>query len=187
MARPGDSIIMTKGAAIEASGLLATFFYEKVKERIGKKMADKARALTWKMSVVEDALTAFETGGVNAMHDATECGVYGALFEIASASGVGMEIEQEKIPVLPETKAICNLFGIDPYISISEGTLILSAKKGCEEEVLRALKRKGISCAVIGTVTKKRDILLVEKGVRRELVHPKVDPFWAACSGDALQ
>ncbi len=187
MARPGDSIIITKGAAIEASGLLASFFYDKVKERIGKGMADKARALTWKMSVVEDALTAFKTGGVNAMHDATECGVYGALFEIAKASGVGMEIEKGKIPLLPEAKAICGLFKIDPYISISEGTLLISARKEKVPGILRALKKKKIVCAEIGRVTRKKEILLSENGVKRKLIHPRVDPFWAACSGEALK
>lgn len=187
MAKPGDSIIITKGAAIEASGLLATFFYEKVKGRIGEKMADRARALTWKMSVVEDALTAFGVGGVNAMHDATECGVYGALFEIAKASGVGMTVDKERIPVLPEAKSICELFRIDPYVSISEGTLVISAKKESVSGILKALRRKNIVCADIGKVTKGRDVVLVENGRRRKLSHPRVDPFWAACSGKALE
>ncbi len=187
MAKPGDTIIITKGAAIEASGLLASFFYEKVKERIGPGMAEKARNLTWKMSVVEDALTAFKTGGVNAMHDATECGVYGALFEMAKASGVGIEIEKEKIPLLPEAKSICGLFKIDPYISISEGTLIISAKEGKVDDILEALKKKGIDASKIGVVIKKKQILLRENGKMRKLEHPRVDPFWAACSGKSLE
>ncbi len=183
MAKAGDSVIITKGAAIEATGLLASFFYDEVKRRIGKRTADKARALTWKMSVVEEALSAFEVGGVNAMHDATECGVYGALFEIAKASGVGMVIEKEEIPVLPEVQSVCNLFRIDPYISISEGTLIICARKQKVPSIMRTLKRKGILCSEIGKVTKKKDIVLVDGGKRRKLQHPKVDPFWAACAG----
>ncbi|MFH0817875.1 MAG: AIR synthase family protein [Candidatus Micrarchaeota archaeon] len=187
MAKPGDCIIVTKGAAIEATGLLASFFYDKVKARIGAKIANKARALTWKMSVVEDALTAFKTGGVHAMHDATECGVYGALFEIAKASGVGMEIEREKIIVLPEAKAICGLFKIDPYVSISEGTLVISAKKSMAGAIVLALKRKGIVSSIVGVVTKRKEILLKEGKKLRKLSHPRIDPFWEACSGKSLE
>ncbi len=187
MAKPGDSIIVTKGAAIEASGLLASFFYEKIKGRLGRATAGKARNLAWKMSVVEDALTVFKAGGVNAMHDATECGVYGALFEIAKASKVGMEIEKEKIIVLPEVEAICNLFKIDPYISISEGTLIISARESKAKGIIQALKKKHIPASIVGRVTKKKDILLKENGVARPLAHPRVDPFWEACSGKVLE
>jgi len=187
MAKPGDTIIVTKGAAIEATGLLASFFFEKVKERIGSRMAEKARNLTWKMSVVEDALTAFKVGGVHAMHDATECGVYGALLEIASASKVGMEIEREKIPVLPEAKAVCGLFKIDPYISISEGTLIISARKEKAEAIIKALEKKGILASEVGKVTGKMEILLKEKDKTKKLNHPGVDPFWEACSGKVLE
>ncbi|MCX6778117.1 MAG: AIR synthase family protein, partial [Candidatus Micrarchaeota archaeon] len=120
MARAGDKLIVTKGAAIEASALLASFFYERVKERIGKH-ADDARKLVRKMSVVDDALTSFACGGVHAMHDATECGVYGGVLEMAIASKVGVRLDKDAIIVRPEVAKICELFKIDPYISISEG------------------------------------------------------------------
>jgi hydrogenase expression/formation protein HypE len=187
MAKPGDSVLITKGAAIEASGLLATFFYEKVRERIGRRTADRARALTWQMSVVEDALTAYRAGGVHAMHDATECGVYGALFEVSRASGVGMEIDKESIPVPEEALETCRLFGIDPYVSISEGTLLICARKASVPKIVRSLKRKGILCAEIGKAVRGSGVSLREGGIARKLKHPRVDPFWAACSGDALK
>ncbi|MFH1448295.1 MAG: AIR synthase family protein [Candidatus Micrarchaeota archaeon] len=183
MAKPGDSVIITKGAAIEATGLLASFFYDGVKERVGKQTADKARELTWKMSVVEDALTAFKVEGVHAMHDATECGVYGALFEIANASRVGIEIEKNKIPVPQEVEAVCDVFKIDPYVSISEGTLIICAKELNAEAIMRALKKKKIVCAEIGRVTKKKGVVLREGGKTKPIMCPRVDPFWTACAG----
>jgi len=92
MARIGDSIIITKGAAVEAAGLFAVTFPQRVAERYGKQIADDAEKIFWQMSVVKDALTAIQVGirdqGVTAMHDATECGIWGGLYEIAQASGV---------------------------------------------------------------------------------------------------
>ena len=98
MAVPGDVVILTKGAAIEAAGLFAVTFPERVAQRYGEQAAREAEEIFWQMSVVEDALTAVEAGvredGVTAMHDATECGVLGGLFEVARASGVGMTIDR---------------------------------------------------------------------------------------------
>ena len=103
MARPGDVVIVTKGAAIEAAGLFAVTFPEQVAERYGEKVAREAEEIFWQMSIVEDAFTAMEAGvredGVTTMHDATECGVWGGLFEVARASGVGMTIDKGKIIV----------------------------------------------------------------------------------------
>ncbi len=81
MAQVNDAIIITKGAAIEASGLFAVTFPGKVAERYGEKFAAEAEQIFWQMSVVEDALTAVAVGvrenGITSMHDATECGIWG--------------------------------------------------------------------------------------------------------------
>ncbi|RLG19380.1 AIR synthase [Candidatus Micrarchaeota archaeon] len=182
-AKPGDALILTKGAAIEAAGLLSMFFKEEVEKRLGSEMTKRANALCYKMSVVEEALTAFETGGVNAMHDATECGVYGALWEMAEASGVGMQVERGKIIVKPEVDAICDMFQIDPYISISEGTLLISCGRERVDEILKAIEGKGIEAGVIGEVVKGSGVELDGK----PLAHPKEDPFWNACSGKTMK
>ena len=101
MARVGDSIIITKGAAVEAAGLFACTYPQRVAEAYGEKTAREAEEVFWQMSVVEDALTAVEVGvrdeGVTAMHDATECGVWGGLFEVAEASEVGMVVHKDDI------------------------------------------------------------------------------------------
>jgi hydrogenase maturation factor len=137
------------------------------------------------MSVVEDAMTAASVGvrdeGVTTMHDATECGLWGGLIEVARASGVGMRIEKERIPILDEVTKICDLFDMDPYCAISEGTLIITCRKEKTAEVLSRLEAKGITAAAIGeTVPGEKDVTLVEEGRERILEHPRVDPFWAA-------
>ncbi|MGE5698767.1 MAG: AIR synthase family protein [Deltaproteobacteria bacterium] len=192
MARPGDVVIITKGAAIEAAGLFAVTFPQRVAQRYGEKTAREAEEIFWQMSVVEDALTAAEAGvrenGVTAMHDATECGVWGGLFEVAQASGVGMAIDKEKIIVQDAVRKVCDLFGIDPYSSISEGTLIIACRPHKAKEVVRRLGDKGIKAGMAGEiVNREKGMRIFEKGTSTELVHPKVDPFWSAFGKAASQ
>ena len=192
MARPGDVVIITKGAAIEAAGLFAVTFPQRVAQRYGESAAREAEKIFWQMSVVEDALTAVEAGvreaGVTAMHDATECGVWGGLVEVAQASGVGMTIDKDKIIVQDAVRMVCELFGLDPYSSISEGTLIITCRPQKAHEVIRRLGDKGIPAGMVGEIVESQQgMRYFERGTARELVHPKVDPFWSAFGKAASQ
>jgi hydrogenase expression/formation protein HypE len=185
MARRGDLIVITKGAAIEAAGIFALAFKDRIKEYFGEAFSRRAEAIFYQMSVVEDALTAASIGtrerGVTAMHDATECGVWGGLYEVAKASRVGMRIEKDKIIVLDEVEKICVKFGMDPYSSISEGTLIITCKERKADLLLRRLAQKKIPASVVGEVIpENRGIILAEGRKERPLEHPRVDPFWPA-------
>ena len=185
MAQVNDAILITKGAAIEASGLFAVTFPGKVAERYGEKFAAEAEQIFWQMSVVEDALTAVTVGvrdnGITAMHDATECGIWGGLFEIAQASAVGMVVDKDKIIVQEPVRKVCDLFGIDPYTSISEGTLIATCRPHKAKEVLSRLQDKAIPASIVGEITDANQGLhYFEGGRKHELIHPRVDPFWAA-------
>jgi hydrogenase expression/formation protein HypE len=135
------------------------------------------------MSVVEDALAAVSVGvrdkGVTAMHDATECGLWGGLYEMAQAGHFGVRVVKESIPMMDCVPEVCGLFGIDPYKSISEGTLIVMCRPHKTGAVLRALGRKRISAAMVGQVT-RRGMVLAEGGRETRLEHPVVDPFWQA-------
>jgi hydrogenase expression/formation protein HypE len=192
MARPGDTIIVTKGAAIEAAGLFAVTFPQKVAERYGRESAEKAANIFWQMSVVDDALTAVQAGvrdkGVTAMHDATECGVWGGLVEIAQASRVGLVVDQEKIIIQDSVRKICDLFGIDPYSSISEGTLIITCRPEKAQEVVNRLADRNIISSIIGEIVEpEKGLNYYHEGKKYELVHPQVDPFWSAFGKAASQ
>ncbi len=185
MARKGDKIIITKGPAIEATGIFATMFPKLLERELGKDLSRQAAAVFRKMSVVEDALTAVAVGvrdnGISALHDATECGVWGGLYEIAQASGLGVRVEKEKIIVEKSVAEVCRYFGIDPFASISEGTLIASCRPHKAEAVVSALAEKGINSSIVGELTSPdKGMVLVEGGRERKLVHPIVDPFWKA-------
>jgi hydrogenase expression/formation protein HypE len=185
MAGRGDLIVITKGAAIEATGIFSLAFRDRIREAFGEEFSRRAEKVFFQMSVVEDALTAASVGtrenGVTAMHDATECGVWGGLYEIAQASRVGMRIEKERIIILDEVEKICARFGMDPYSSISEGTLIITCKQKKVDLLLKKLARKKIPASVVGEVIpRSKGIVLVEAGKESPLEHPRVDPFWPA-------
>lgn len=185
MAQPGDSVIITKGAAIEASGLFAVTFPDAIAEAYGESVSREAQEIFWQMSVVEDALTAVEVGvrkdGVTGMHDATECGIWGGLVEIADASGAGLHIEKEEIILQDAAKKVCELYDIDPFTSISEGTLIITVRPDKAQEVIHRLRDKKIPASEVGVVLEKSaGRKYYSHGKEYDLVHPETDPFWAA-------
>ncbi len=188
LAHIGDKIIITKGPAIEATGIFATMFPELIEREFGKDFNKKAQQIFYKMSVVDDAMTAVGVGvrdnGVTAMHDATECGIWGGLYEIAQAANLGVRVEMEKIVVEDCVPEICRYFGIDPYASISEGTLIISCREHNAGDILKALSRKNIKASIVGELTEARSgMVLVRGGNEQKLEHPIVDPFWRAFYG----
>ena len=185
MAKAGDKIIITKGPAIEATGIFATMFPRLMEKEFGLGFSQRAQEIFYKMSVVEDAMTAVSVGvrdaGVTAMHDATECGIWGGLYEIAQASDLGARVVREKIVVEDCVREICQYFGIDPYAAISEGTLIITCREYKAQEVVKELTQKGIAASIVGElIDQGHGMILVEGGSERKLEHPRVDPFWNA-------
>jgi hydrogenase maturation factor len=185
MARPGDRVVVTKGAAIEATALFAATFPDRLAEAIGTDVVKRADALFERMTVVPEAIVAREFGlrdqGVTSMHDATEGGVFGGITEVAAASEVGMRIELDAIPVREEVRAVCDHVGMDPYTSISEGTLIATVVADRADAFVDALAAAGVEGAVVGEVTERSEgVVLVEDRTERVLEHPGLDPFWGA-------
>jgi len=175
----GDAIIVSKGPAIETTGLMSAYFPKFLEKKYGKGFVKKAQDVYYQMSTVKDALVAASIGGVTAMHDATECGVLGGLYEMAAHSKVGMNIYIDQIILQDEVKKTCECFDIDPYISISEGTLLATAKMNKAKEVIKALEAEGIPASVVGEATEaKKGIQVFEKNRKYKLNHPKIDPFW---------
>ena len=192
MARPGDRIVVTKGAAIEATALFAATFPARLAAGIGDVLVKQADALFEQMTVVPEARVSAAFGlrdaGVTSMHDATEGGVLGGLLEVAVASEMGLRVELDAIPVRPEVRAVCDHVGIDPYTSISEGTLIATVTPGRAQDYVRALEDEGIDAAIVGEITDpSAGHVLVDGSGERLLEHPGLDPFWGAFGAWAME
>ena len=177
-ARIGDRVIITKGPAIEAAGILALQAEKALVKKFGQDIVEKAKEYFLEMTVVQDALVAAPYA--HAMHDATEGGLLNGVYEIVQASNTGVTIFEEKIIIPEEIDAVCRHFNIDPLISISEGTLVITATPENTPRMLRDLKQNGIAAWEIGEVTAKDRVFIRKNGKKEELAPVKVDPFWAA-------
>jgi len=179
-ARTGDRIVITKGPAIETTGLLAVLFPDRFIRAGGPDFQHEAAAVFSQMSVLDDCAVARKFPGVHVMHDATECGVWGGLFEMARAGNYGLRVEEDLIPVLPVIRKTAELFGFDPFSAISEGTLLAIVDPKQAEALVGAFRGKGILSAVCGEVVARgRGCTIVTEGKERKLLHPESDPYWA--------
>lgn len=178
--RVGDLVLLTKGAAIATTAILATAFPKTTRKKLGQAQSDRARKYLKMTSVVKEALIAARAGG-NALHDATEGGVVSAAYELATASGTGLRLDLSKIPVSEETRLICEIFDIDPYTSLSEGSLLISCSRSNMDQVVSALHSARINVAVVGQLLPRKDgINTTRDGRYVPMKQPILDPYWRA-------
>ena len=150
-AQPGDAIVMTKWAGLEGTLLLATDFADRLEELPASLLAS-AQGFSRYLSVVPESRVAMRHGA-HAMHDVTEGGVLGAVWELAAQTHCGALVDRGAIPVRGETERICSRFGIDPYRLISSGSMLIACPDG--ERMRAALEEAGIPAAVIGRITER--------------------------------
>lgn len=175
-ARPGMDILVSKWIGIEGTSIIAKEKEEELKTRFPVPFIEKAKNMDSYISVLSEAAVAVSSG-VSAMHDVTEGGIFGALWEMAEASGVGLEIDLKKIPVRQETIEICEFFGINPYMLISSGCMLMAAEDG--NKLVRELKKAGIEATIIGKATEGNDRVLINEEERRFLEPPKEDELYS--------
>ena len=151
-AKIGQDIIMTKWAGLEGTTILAKDFEKELSSQFSKEFLENAQSLNKSLSVVPEGRIAAQYGATS-MHDATEGGILGAVWEIAEASNVGVEIFLDEVPVKKETVDICKHFGISPYKLISSGCMIITAFEG--QKLIDILKKNDIDAKIIGRITHK--------------------------------
>jgi hydrogenase expression/formation protein HypE len=181
-AQNGDKLILTKSAGLEGTAILATDREPKAKKFLNAAELRRARKFYDRISVVADAMTAYKTGAVDAMHDPTEGGVAGGANEIAYASKLGVRVYEERIRVEAETTKICEAFRIDPLQLISSGALLIAARPEFSHDVITRLMDNNIQAREIGEFVpnKNRRTLVCSDGSERPLPTPSSDHLWTA-------
>ncbi len=174
-ARPGDDIIASKWIGLEGTSIIAKEREQELLKRYSQKLIRKAQQFDQYLSVLPEAAVAMKSG-VSAMHDVTEGGIFGALWELAESSGVGLEIDLKRIPVKQETIEVCEYFGINPYELISSGCMLMASPDG--NTLLRELDKAGIHASLIGKATEGNDRILLNQEERRFLEPPKTDELY---------
>ena len=151
--RPGDSLILTKGVAVEGTSILAREAADQLARRgVEPEILTKAAGFLFDpgISVLKDARIAAASGQVHAMHDPTEGGLSGGLYELAAASDVGFDIYADAIPILPECRRICDALALNPLGLIASGSLLAAVAPDSAQAIVAALSRADIGASVIG-------------------------------------
>ncbi|MEM4700260.1 MAG: AIR synthase family protein [Candidatus Nezhaarchaeales archaeon] len=180
-ARPGDVLIITKGACIEGAAIMAHELEEEALKKLSRSELEYLKSFLWRVSVVPEAMAAAEAGAA-AMHDATEGGVLGAVQELAWASGVGARVFEERVAVDPVVRRLCEALGVDPLRTISSGTLVVAARPGEAGRVVDAIRRAGAEAYEVGLATPPEEgVCLVKRGGEvEELKEPVREGLWEA-------
>jgi len=176
-AKPGDKILLTKQIAIEGT---ATIFQEKEKSLqsvFPPKIIKGGKALLFKagISILREAKILNQHCQVNSMHDPTEGGIATALWEISQAAQVKILVEEEKIPILKETRAICNYYHLNPFYLLASGSLLATLPKKEAEKGVKILREKGIPASIIGELKRGKGVWLLQKNNKLRKILPKED------------
>jgi len=171
-AKPGDAIIMTKTAALEASFIAASDYRNTLKKRgVDQAYIDEAKTYLERISVLPEALVLSKHRMAHAMHDPTEGGIAAASFEISYASGWAVEIDRKAVLISKASKKILEALGVDPLFSLSSGSLLACVPPDRVEAALSLLSSEGIDAAIIGKVLEERGKkLYIKNGKERELI-----------------
>lgn len=173
-ARPGDDVFMTKWVGLEGTAILAQDKEEELKQILSQDQLEEAKGYMDYLSVVPEGIMAGQAGAT-AMHDATEGGLLGAVWELAAASGVGIEIQEDCIPLRDVTKRICEYYKINPLGLISSGVMLITTNQ--PEKLVSSLKKKNIPITKIGKVIQGPSTL-IKNGQRLPLAPPESDELF---------
>ena len=171
-AKADQDIVMSKWIGMEGSVVIVAAKEKELLERFPKIMIDQIKKMLPNCSCALEAALAVKSG-VSAMHDVSSGGIYGALYELSEAAGVGLEIDLRAIPIKQETVEICEYLGLNPYYLKSGGSMLMVCDHG--QELVRLLEKEGIYAAVIGRTTSDNAKAVINEGEVSYLERPKAD------------
>lgn len=175
-AKAGMDIIVTKWIGLQGTMEVLKIKEQELSQHFTRPFLDKVQELEVFLPIVSEAAVAVSSG-VSAMHDVSEGGIFAALWDMAEASGVGLEIDLKKIPIRQETVEICEYVGVNPYKLLSAGCLLMAAEDG--NHVVREMEKAGISATIIGKATDGNDRVLINEDERRFLETPQTDEIYS--------
>jgi hydrogenase expression/formation protein HypE len=152
-AETGDKILLTRGAGIEGTGILATDLRDRLVKQVDSETLNRAALMLNMINVVPEALKASQVVGVHSIHTPTEGGVLNGLIEVSEAAKLGFTVYEDLILIRDETLAVCRALGVDPLKLLSSGSLLIMVAPTNAEEVRRELSIIGVESSVIGDMS----------------------------------
>lgn len=173
--KPGHDLVVTKWIALEGTSIIAKEKESELKKKLPKELVDTATAFDQYLSVLPESRIAVSQKA-SAMHDITEGGILGALWEFGEGAGVGLDIDLRQIPIRQESVEICEQYGLNPYLLMSSGSMLIGAPSGAA--LVRRLKEAGIHATLIGQATDGNDRILRNGDEIRYLDRPQSDELY---------
>jgi hydrogenase maturation factor len=167
-AQPGDVIVLTKGAGIEGTAVLAEDLSKVLEPKIDGSVLHAAKQMIKRISVVPEAMKAVELGGIHSLHDPTEGGLLNGVWEMTEAAEVGVELIESNIKIAAETKAVCEALGVDPLKVMGSGALLIVLEREKVDTLLESLSGIEVDASVIGVIKPPEEgrILVKQDGSR---------------------
>jgi hydrogenase expression/formation protein HypE len=173
----GDYVLMTKLSGMEGSTIIAEEKEEELlKAGFNLEELDEAKDYLNYLSVVKEGMICASVG-VKYMHDITEGGIEGAVWEASNALGMGIVVDEDKIPVSDITKKLCNYFSIDYMKLISSGSMLVVCSEEKFSHIKEKLDGKGIGVTVIGKI-QGEGVFFTSEGRSREIDQPDSDELY---------
>lgn len=178
--KAGDVILMTKKAGLEGTGIICSDLKEKVSGILTDEEVAKGIAFLDDTSVVKEGVAAGNIG-VSAMHDVTEGGILGAIWEMSQVAKVGATIYKDNILVDDITLKVAGIFDIDYLKLISSGAMIIVAEEVKAMEIADSIKALGIEVSEIGRITDiSEGVNIVEDNQLKPIEPPEADHLYKA-------
>jgi hydrogenase maturation factor len=174
----GDLVVMTKYGGLEGTSILANDLNRILRGKMKPKSNKIAKTLLKDISVVREALISLEVGGVHALHTPTEGGIQNGLYEMAKSSGLGLEVNIESIPFLPETIELSELLDVDPLRLMSSGSLLISIDASKADKLIKELTGSNIRATIIGKFTSAKKSIFINRNTSRDIEPVKQDEVY---------
>lgn len=169
---PGDYVLLTKGLAIAGTARIGARHAKALAEVFDEEFAEQCQRFlhVHDLSVLPEARMAWKVSGIHALCAPAERGLAHALHEILAENNLGVEIDFEKLALLPETKLLCEHFELDPLGLAATGALLLIGEATVCEHALREYETANIPAAIIGQILPEGEGRgVIEEGERRHL------------------
>lgn len=180
--QPNQDLILTKSAALSSAAILAKSFPNHTAKHLGRETQHQLAESLYQMSILPEVKILSSRkdlfSRISGMHDCTEGGALGAIYELCKASGTGAEVNQEKIPLGKNQKQLCQLFNIDPYRSIAAGSMLIACQKEATQSTLSLLRNTGINAEKVGQTLERPELLIITPTEKKPLEYQEKDPYW---------
>lgn len=173
--KPFQDLVVSKWIGLEGTAILAKEKQALLREKLSSHLVKTAMSFDEYLSVLPEAKIA-KAENASAMHDVTEGGIFGALWEMAAGAGVGLEVDLRKIPIRQETVEVCEYFGLNPYYLMSSGSMLIATDDG--EQLVKSFAKAGIHSVVIGKTNDGNDRIIRNQEEFRHLDKPQTDELY---------